>query len=78
MLFGITHRKHFAYRDLQEKGMHSKYADWFRQIDWNKPNKCGDSFTVEGWNGFQELLNWLNSSSVQQKSWMWLLFGLKA
>jgi hypothetical protein len=63
-----TSRKHFAYRDLQEKGMHSKYADWFRQIDWNKPNKCGDSFTVEGWNGFQELpqLN-LNSSSVQQE-----------
>lgn len=63
-----TSRKHFAYRDLQEKGMHSKYADWYRQIDWNKPNKCGDSFTVEGWNGFQELpqLN-LNSSSVQQE-----------
>lgn len=63
-----TSRKHFAYQDLQKNGIHSNYVDWYRHIHWNTPNSCGDSFSVEGWNGFQELpqLN-LSSSSVQQE-----------
>jgi len=48
-------RHHFAYRNLREQGRHSPYANWYRNINFNKPNLCGDSFTVDCWAGFQEL-----------------------
>jgi len=48
-------RHHFAYRDLREKGRNSPYANWYRNIRFDCPNLCGDSFTVDCWAGFQEL-----------------------
>jgi len=48
-------RHHFAYRDLREKGQKSIYANWYRNINFKKPNLCGDSFTVDCWARFQEL-----------------------
>lgn len=63
-----TSRKHFAYRDLQQHGVQSTYADWYRHVRWDTPNLCGDSFTVDSWAGFQELpqLN-LSSPAVQRE-----------
>lgn len=48
-------RHHFAYRDLREKGRNSPFAAWYRNIQFDKPNLCGDPFTVDCWAGFQEL-----------------------
>ncbi|SHL25318.1 alpha-amylase family glycosyl hydrolase [Fibrobacter sp. UWEL] len=48
-------RHHFAYKDLREKGRNSPYAAWYRNPNFDKPNLCGDTFTVDCWAGFQEL-----------------------
>jgi len=63
-----TSRNHFAYRSLCKLGKQSPYANWYETIDWNRSNGMGDSFTIQGWNGFQDLpkLN-LSDSGVSEE-----------
>jgi glycosidase len=62
-----TSRNHFAYVDIRKRGSCSIYKNWYKGIAWDKPNRCGDSFTVDCWNNHQHLPK-LNHFSDEVKS----------
>lgn len=45
----------FAFRDVQEKGPASPYANWFH-INFDGDSSYGDGFWYEGWEGHYELV----------------------
>ncbi|MDR1956870.1 MAG: alpha-amylase [Treponema sp.] len=51
-----TGRCFFAFKDLQKKGSHSDYIDWYVNLDFNRPSPYGDPFSYEGWNGCYDLV----------------------
>ncbi|MBN2069008.1 MAG: alpha-glucosidase C-terminal domain-containing protein [Opitutales bacterium] len=61
-----TSRQHFAYQDILKNGTDSAYADWYENLRWGITNRLGDPFTVDCWDGHEELpkLN-LNHPEVQ-------------
>ncbi len=50
-VFNHVGRAHFAFRDVQEKGEQSPYADWFAGLDFHQHNPLGDPFTYHTWDG---------------------------
>ena len=59
-----TGRHFFAFRDMQEKLMQSKYRDWFLNIDFTKQSPAGDAFSYEGWSGHYDLVK-LNTGNPE-------------
>ncbi len=55
-VFNHVGRAFPGFRDLQEKGRASRYADWFAGVDFQHANKRGDAFTYEGWHGHDDLV----------------------
>jgi cyclomaltodextrinase / maltogenic alpha-amylase / neopullulanase len=50
-----TSRQHVAYRDILENGQESSFADWYENPQWETRNYFGDPFTIDCWNGCQDL-----------------------
>ncbi len=55
-VFNHVGRGFHAFRDLQEHGRASRYADWFAGIDFARKSPFGDPFAYEGWNGHYNLV----------------------
>lgn len=54
-VFNHVGRGFFAFRDVQEKGPSSQYANWFH-INFDGDSSYGDGFWYEGWEGHYELV----------------------
>ena len=54
-VFNHVGRGFFAFRDVQEKGPASPYANWFH-INFDGDSSYGDGFWYEGWEGHYELV----------------------
>lgn len=50
-----TGRHFFAFRDIQEKGPASRFASWYRGVDFSRRSPAGDAFAYEGWSGHYDL-----------------------
>ena len=44
----------WAFQDVVQKGQQSRFRDWFKISDWNRPSRFAP-FTYRGWFGVQEL-----------------------
>ena len=65
-VFNHVGRGFFAFRDVQEKGPSSQYANWFH-INFDGDSSYGDGFWYEGWEGYYNLvkLNLRNNDVVE-------------
>jgi len=59
ILDGVFHhvgRNFFAFEDVQQHGVNSKYCDWFSGLDFSRSSPYGDAFAYDGWNGNFDLV----------------------
>jgi len=54
-VFNHVGRGHPWFRDVAERGRSSRFAAWFRGLDFSRPSPLGDPFSYEGWNGCLDL-----------------------
>jgi len=55
-VFNHVGRDFWAFRDVQQRGASSPYADWFYHLDFSKRSPYGDAFSYEGWSGHYDLV----------------------
>ncbi|HBB43511.1 MAG TPA: alpha-amylase [Treponema sp.] len=55
-VFNHTGRHFFAFKDIQRHGRFSKYASWYKNLDFERRSCYGDSFDYEGWAGCKDLV----------------------
>ena len=49
-VFNHTGREFFAFKDLQQKGRESQYANWYH-VRWEGDSQYRDGFAYESWEG---------------------------
>lgn len=54
-VFNHVGRSFWAFRDLQIRGQHSAYKDWFSGIRFDQQNPYGEPFTYDTWDGHYSL-----------------------
>ena len=55
-VFNHVGRNFWAFRDIQEKGLSSKYCSWLHNLSFDRRSPFGDPFSYEGWNGHFDLV----------------------
>lgn len=55
-VFNHVGRGFFAFLDLQNNLEHSKYRDWFCNLNFSWQSPLGDTFSYENWHGAAELV----------------------
>lgn len=66
-VFNHVGRDFWAFRDVQTRGAASPYAGWFAGLRFDQPNRHGDPFSYEGWNGHTSLVKWnLHNAEARQ------------
>ncbi|CAZ95681.1 alpha-amylase family glycosyl hydrolase [Zobellia galactanivorans] len=70
-VFNHVGRDFFAFKDLQEWGKHSKYTEWFSNVNFRKRSPLKDPFTYDTWAGHYELVK-LNLANKEVRDY---LFG---
>ncbi len=65
-VFNHVGRDFFAFKDLQQNEMSSKYCGWFSGLNFGGTSPYGDQFYYDGWNGHYNLvkLNLKNEDAV--------------
>jgi glycosidase len=66
-VFNHVGRNFWAFRDVQENGQNSAYTNWFAGLKFGTPNRYGDPFTYDTWNGFDSLVK-LNLKNPQVRA----------
>lgn len=54
-VFNHTGREFFAFRDLRERRQESRYAGWYKGLDFYGNTHYNDGFGYQGWRGHLEL-----------------------
>lgn len=65
-VFNHVGRDFWAFKDLQKRGVDSKYKDWFSNVNFKKRSPLGDAFSYDAWSGHYELVK-LNLSNTEVK-----------
>ena len=55
-VFNHVGREFWAFKDVQENGMQSKYCSWFSNLNFNSRSPMGDNFNYDSWNGCYDLV----------------------
>ena len=55
-VFNHTGRDFFAFKDIIQNGRNSKYADWYKNLNFSGHSTYGDCFSYEGWSGCMDLI----------------------
>ena len=65
-VFNHVGREFWAFKDVQEKGLQSKYCNWFSNLNFYSKSPMGDDFNYDSWNGCYDLvkLNLCNDEVV--------------
>lgn len=76
-VFNHVGRNFWAFKDVQNNGIHSQYCSWFQHLNFDRQSPLGDPFTYEAWEGHYNLvkLNLENEDVVQyllQSIAMWI------
>ena len=58
-----TGRGFFAFNDIQKKQQKSRYAEWYKIIEYDNLRTARNEFKYHGWNGFLSLPEFANDTS---------------
>ncbi|KAJ1610506.1 alpha amylase [Cryptosporidium canis] len=69
-VFNHVGRSFFAFDDIRANGIHSKYCNWFKGLDFSRRSEKGDDFTYTPWEGYYELVT-LNHENPQVRKYLY-------
>lgn len=55
-VFNHTGRDFFAFKDIQQNGVNSKFKDWYLNLNFSRKSSYGDNFDYDGWAGCKDLV----------------------
>lgn len=55
-VFNHVGREFWAFKDVQESGVNSRYCSWFVNLNFNSKSPMGDEFNYQSWNGCYDLV----------------------
>jgi glycosidase len=55
-VFNHVGRDFWAFRDVRQNGPASRFCGWFAGLRFDRPNRRGDPFTYDTWNGHESLV----------------------
>lgn len=73
-VFNHVGREFFAFKDLQENKLNSRYKDWFF-VNFDSNSNYNDGFWYEGWEGHYELVK-LNLDNREVKEYLLSCVGM--
>lgn len=66
-VFNHTGRDFFAFKDIILKGKDSRYAAWYKNLNFSGHSPYGDNFSYEGWSGCMDLIKLdVDNAEVQE------------
>ncbi|MBQ3782676.1 MAG: alpha-amylase [Lachnospiraceae bacterium] len=68
-VFNHTGRDFFAFKDLQANREHSRYKDWYCNVNFGGNNEYNDGFCYENWGGYNLLVK-LNQRNPEVKDYI--------
>jgi glycosidase len=55
-VFNHVGREFWAFKDVKDNGINSKYCNWFSNLNFNSRSPMGDEFNYQSWNGCYDLV----------------------
>jgi len=55
-VFNHVGREFWAFKDVQENGINSRYCSWFANLSFDSKSPMGDEFNYQSWNGCYDLV----------------------
>ena len=55
-VFNHTGRDFFAFKDIQQNREHSRYLNWYCNVNFGGNNEYNDGFSYENWGGYNLLV----------------------
>lgn len=68
-VFNHTGRDFFAFQDVKQNREHSRYRDWFCNVNFWGNNEYNDGFTYENWGGYNLLVK-LNQKNQEVQNYI--------
>lgn len=68
-VFNHTGRDFFAFQDIKQNREHSRYKDWYCNVNFWGNNSFGDGFSYENWGGY-DLLAKLNQYNPEVREYI--------
>lgn len=68
-VFNHTGRDFFAFKDIQANREHSRYRDWYCNVNFGGNNEYNDGFSYENWGGYNVLVK-LNQRNPEVKNYI--------
>ena len=68
-VFNHTGRDFFAFQDLKKNREHSRYRDWYCNVNFQGNNEYNDGFSYDNWGGFNLLVR-LNQRNPEVKDYI--------
>ena len=68
-VFNHTGRDFFAFKDIRENREHSRYRDWYCNVNFYGNNEYNDGFSYENWGGYNLLVK-LNQRNPEVKDYI--------
>ena len=68
-VFNHTGRDFFAFKDIQQNREHSRYLNWYCNINFGGNNEYNDGFSYENWGGYNLLIK-LNQRNPEVQNYI--------
>lgn len=68
-VFNHTGRDFFAFKDIQQNREHSRYLNWYCNVNFGENNEYNDGFSYENWGGYNLLVK-LNQRNPEVQNYI--------
>ncbi len=68
-VFNHTGREFFAFKDIQQNREHSRYLNWYCNVNFGGNNEYNDGFSYENWGGYNLLVK-LNQRNPEVQNYI--------
>ena len=68
-VFNHTGRDFFAFKDIQQNREHSRYLNWYCNVNFGGNNEYNDGFSYENWGGYNLLVK-LNQRNLEVQNYI--------
>ena len=68
-VFNHTGRDFFAFKDIQQNREHSRYLNWYCNVNFGGNNEYNDGFSYENWGGYNLLVK-LNQRNAEVQNYI--------
>ena len=68
-VFNHTGRDFFAFKDIQQNREHSRYLNWYCNVNFGGNNEYNDGFSYENWGGYNLLVK-LNQRNPEVQNYI--------